>query len=77
MTTFAELLLNGISMGAVYALIALGFVIIFKASEVVNFAHASLLLAGGFITAKLHVLFGAGRSSNRRRRGYLPPSGCG
>jgi len=53
-TTFAELLLNGVSMGAVYALIALGFVIIFKASEVVNFAHASLLLAGGFVIAKLH-----------------------
>jgi branched-chain amino acid transport system permease protein len=57
-TAFAEHLLNGISMGAVYALIALGFVIIFKASEVVNFAHASLLLAGGFITAKLHAEIG-------------------
>ncbi|SEG91501.1 branched-chain amino acid transport system permease protein [Thermomonospora echinospora] len=58
MTTFAELLLNGISMGAVYALIALGFVIIFKASEVVNFAHASLLLAGGFLVAELHPSIG-------------------
>ncbi|MDG4860062.1 branched-chain amino acid ABC transporter permease [Streptomyces sp. T-3] len=54
MTTFLELLLNGISMGSVYALIALGFVVIFKATEVVNFAHASLLLAGGYITAILH-----------------------
>ncbi|MEV5827104.1 branched-chain amino acid ABC transporter permease [Spirillospora sp. NPDC052242] len=54
MSTFIELVINGLSMGAVYALIALGFVIIFKATEVVNFAHASLLLVGGFITAKLH-----------------------
>lgn len=54
MTTFLELLLNGVSMGSVYALIALGFVVIFKATEVVNFAHASLLLAGGYITAILH-----------------------
>ncbi|MGI5168523.1 branched-chain amino acid ABC transporter permease [Spirillospora sp. CA-253888] len=54
MTTFAELLVNGISMGSVYALIALGFVIIFRATEVVNFAHASLLLVGGYITAVLH-----------------------
>lgn len=53
MTTFAELLLNGISLGSVYALIALGFVIIFKATEVVNFAHASLLLVGGYLTAVL------------------------
>ncbi|RFU86512.1 branched-chain amino acid ABC transporter permease [Streptomyces triticagri] len=54
MTTFAELLLNGVSLGSVYALIALGFVVIFKATEVVNFAHASLLLAGGYVTAVLH-----------------------
>ncbi|MEU5881374.1 branched-chain amino acid ABC transporter permease [Spirillospora sp. NPDC047279] len=54
MSTFIELVVNGISVGSVYALIALGFVIIFKATEVVNFAHASLLLVGGYITAVLH-----------------------
>ena len=54
MTTFIELLLGGLSIGSVYALIALGFVVIFKATEVINFAHASLLLAGGYITAVLH-----------------------
>lgn len=54
LSTFIELVINGISAGSVYALIALGFVIIFKATEVVNFAHASLLLAGGYITAVLH-----------------------
>ncbi|HZG05358.1 MAG TPA: branched-chain amino acid ABC transporter permease [Streptomyces sp.] len=53
MTTFAELLLGGLSIGSVYALIALGFVIVFRATEVVNFAHASLLLAGGYLTAVL------------------------
>ncbi|UGY94353.1 branched-chain amino acid ABC transporter permease [Streptomyces gobiensis] len=53
MTTFTELLLNGLSLGSVYALIALGFVVIFKATEVVNFAHASLLLAGGYVAAVL------------------------
>lgn len=54
MTTFVELLIGGLSTGSVYALIALGFVVIFKATEVVNFAHASLLLAGGYLTAVLH-----------------------
>jgi branched-chain amino acid transport system permease protein len=53
-TTFAELLLNGVSLGSIYALIALGFVVIFRATEVVNFAHASLLLAGGYFTAVLY-----------------------
>ena len=37
MTQFSALLLNGVSLGALYALIALGFVIIFKSSEVVSF----------------------------------------
>nr|MBA3339074.1 branched-chain amino acid ABC transporter permease [Geodermatophilaceae bacterium] len=43
MKLFLELVINGLSVGAVYALIALGFVIIFKATEVVNFAQGSLL----------------------------------
>jgi ABC-type uncharacterized transport system permease subunit len=50
---FLELLINGLSVGAVYALIALGFVIIFKATEVINFAHGSLLLLGGYTISEL------------------------
>lgn len=53
MTQFLSLLLNGISLGAIYALIALGFVIIFKASEVVSFTHGSLLLLGAYTVARL------------------------
>jgi branched-chain amino acid transport system permease protein len=51
---FIELLISGISLGFVYALIALGFVIIFKASHVINFAHGSLLLLGAYVIARLH-----------------------
>ncbi|WP_411074440.1 branched-chain amino acid ABC transporter permease [Streptomyces sp. cmx-4-7] len=54
MSTFAEFLINGVSLGSIYTLIALGFVVIFRATEVVNFAHASLLLVGGYVTAVLH-----------------------
>ncbi len=53
MNQFLSLLLNGISLGAIYALIALGFVIIFKASEVVSFTHGSLLLLGAYSIARL------------------------
>ena len=53
MTQFLSLLLNGLSLGAIYALIALGFVIIFKASEVVSFTHGSLLLLGAYAIARL------------------------
>jgi len=52
-TTFFQLLLAGISLGAVYALLALGFVIVYKATGVVNFAHPALLLAGAYVTARL------------------------
>ncbi|MBC2905498.1 branched-chain amino acid ABC transporter permease [Streptomyces cupreus] len=54
MTTFLDNVLNGLALGSVYALVALGFVIIFKASGVINFAHGSLLLLGGYLTAVLH-----------------------
>lgn len=54
MTTFLDNVFNGLALGAVYALVALGFVIIFKASGVMNFAHGSLLLLGGYLTAVLH-----------------------
>lgn len=54
MTGFLDNLLNGMALGAVYALVALGFVVIFKASGVMNFAHGSLLLLGGYLTAVLH-----------------------
>ena len=54
MTRFIELVLNGVSLGSIYALIALGFVIVFKATEVVNFAQGSLLVLGGYITTRVH-----------------------
>lgn len=49
MTTFIQLMFNGLGKGAVFALLALGFVVIFKATEVVNFAHGSLVLFGGYL----------------------------
>ncbi|MGW2460977.1 branched-chain amino acid ABC transporter permease [Streptomyces sp. NPDC001761] len=54
MTGLLDDLLGGLALGAVYALVALGFVVIFKASGVLNFAHGSLLLLGGYLTAVLH-----------------------
>lgn len=48
---FVSALLNGIGLGAIYALLALGFVIIFKATQVVNFAHGSLAAIGAFLAA--------------------------
>jgi branched-chain amino acid transport system permease protein len=58
MTQFIELLISGISLGFVYALIALGFVAIFKATRVVNFAHGSILLLGAYVVARSHESLG-------------------
>jgi branched-chain amino acid transport system permease protein len=52
-TEFIELFINGLSLGVVYALVALGFVMIFKSSRVINFAHGSIVLLGAFLIAKL------------------------
>jgi branched-chain amino acid transport system permease protein len=53
MTQFLQLLVAGVSLGAVYALLALGFVVVFKATGVVNFAHPALLMVGVYATARL------------------------
>jgi branched-chain amino acid transport system permease protein len=54
MTHFLSYFVNGLSLGGIYALIALGFVVVFKATEVVNFAHGSLLVLGGYVIARLN-----------------------
>jgi branched-chain amino acid transport system permease protein len=49
MEFFLQLLVNGISLGFLYALSALGFVMIFKSSSILNFAHGELLAIGAFL----------------------------
>ena len=49
MEFFLHLLLNGLSLGFLYALSALGFVMIYKSSSVLNFAHGELLAIGAFL----------------------------
>jgi branched-chain amino acid transport system permease protein len=49
MEFFLQLLFQGLSIGFLYALAALGFVMIFKSSSVLNFAHGELLAIGAFI----------------------------
>ena len=58
MSEFFELLISGLSLGCIYALIAMGFVIVFKATNVVNFAHASILMLGAYLVARWHESLG-------------------
>src|ERR1700739_2105825 len=49
LATFLQLTLNGLAVGCIYGLVALGFVLIYKATELVNFAQGDLLMLGAFV----------------------------
>ena len=53
-----QLTLSGIAVGCVYGLIALGFVLIYKATETVNFAQGDLMMVGGFVALTFSVILG-------------------
>ena len=46
---FVQLVISGISQGCIYGLIALGFVLIYKATETVSFAQGELMMLGAFL----------------------------
>lgn len=48
MIKFAQLLFFGLSLGSLYGLVALGFVVIFKSTGVLNFAHGAIVLIAGY-----------------------------
>ena len=54
-------IISGLALGCVYGLIALGFVLIFKATEVINFAQGEMMMIGAFVAytliTMLHVPF--------------------
>jgi branched-chain amino acid transport system permease protein len=55
-----QLIVNGIALGALYALIALGFVLLIKATGAVNFAQGELVMAGGYAAVVLQSVIAPG-----------------
>jgi branched-chain amino acid transport system permease protein len=49
MTEFLQQLLNGLSLGAIYALIALGYTMVYGILRFINFAHSDVFMVGAFI----------------------------
>ena len=49
MAQVLQLAINGMAIGAIYALVALGLVLTYKATEVLNFAHGDVLMASSFV----------------------------
>ncbi len=58
MDRFLQLTITGLSNGMIYALVALGFVIIYKSSDVINFAQGDLLLFGAYLAFAFVAQFG-------------------
>jgi branched-chain amino acid transport system permease protein len=53
MDFFLQLVINGLVVGSIYALVAMGFVIIYKSTSVLNFAQGEFLLLGAYISLVL------------------------
>jgi branched-chain amino acid transport system permease protein len=58
MSYFFQLVVSGIVVGSIYALSALGFVLIYKSSRVLNLAHGQIIAGGAFIAYALTVWVG-------------------
>ena len=58
MSYFFQIVISGIVVGSIYALAALGLVLVYKSSRVANFAHGQIIAAGAFITYYLTVSLG-------------------
>ncbi len=58
--TLLQLGLNGVAVGCIYGLVALGFVLIYKATELVNFAQGDLMMLGAFVAYMFVVWYGVG-----------------
>jgi branched-chain amino acid transport system permease protein len=56
--TLTSQVVSGLATGCVYALVALGFVLIFKATDVVNFAQGEFIMASGFMSYTLLIWCG-------------------
>ena len=46
--SFLSYLINGISLGSVYAIIALGYTMVYGIARMLNFAHGDIIMVGGF-----------------------------
>ncbi|PIW21685.1 MAG: branched-chain amino acid ABC transporter permease, partial [Candidatus Aquicultor secundus] len=55
---FMQYLISGITSGSIYALIALGFTLIYNSTQLINFAQGEFVMLGGLITVSLYTAAG-------------------
>ena len=49
MDTFIQQIINGLSLGSVYALVALGYTMVYGIIKLLNFAHGDVYMVGAFV----------------------------
>src|SRR6185436_10354313 len=78
MTDFIEYMLNGLSLGCIYALIAVGYTMVYGIIKLINFAHGEFYMFGAFVGYFVLILaFGAGRVTlHAERRAADRRRGC-
>ena len=47
---FLSYLINGVSLGSIYAIIALGYTMVYGIAKMLNFAHGDVIMVGGYVS---------------------------
>ena len=58
MEIFTQTMVNGVVLGSIYILVALGFALIFSVMQILNFAHGALYMVGAYISYYVASAFG-------------------
>ena len=56
---FLNNLINGISLGSIYAVIALGYTLVYGIAKMLNFAHGDVIMVGGYVIFIAMTSFGS------------------
>jgi branched-chain amino acid transport system permease protein len=68
---FWELTITGLAFGAIYALVALGYTLVYGVLRLINFAHSEVFMYGSFAAVWVLLAIGAGKSSGIGLVGFL------
>ena len=76
---FLSYLITGISLGSIYAIIALGYTMVYGIAKMLNFAHGDVIMVGGYVSFYVTIFAGAacwGRTPPPWPRGAGPGLGA-
>lgn len=71
MTVFFQQLINGLSLGSIYALIALGYTMVYGIIKLINFAHGDIYMLGAYIGFMAITVLGVGFFPALLTQGWL------